>query len=431
LTQNGEVNLKSSLSYNYMQVTSEDKLVYLLVDVLPAAGGQGASMGHVPLNLSLVLDKSGSMYAQEKLEYVKKAVMYVIDQLRSDDLTSIVAFADRARVVVPSQQIFDKGGVKNMIQRIDNVSVGGGTHMYKGIVAACDEVMKNYSPSRKNHIILLSDGLTVAESKCLKKCREETGKGISFSTLGVGNDFNQKLMMDISDATGGKSYYIDVPSDIPNIFAQELKGVQSVVVQNPVLSLKLMKNIQLRRAYKVKPLISDLGHPQIINQTHSVKLSDLQKDEPQSVLYELILPSRQPGSYRVAQMTLSYDVPMKGEKGKESKQDVVIVYTSDYNLTSMVDSYVMNLVDLVSVFRQQTRALEFAQTGDHAKATQLLRTAATTLLDRGQGDLANTFLEEAKNIEKGASTSVAGTKKLEYGTRKLTQMLDDSFLPPI
>jgi len=149
-----------------MQVTSEDKLVYLLVDILPVAQ---ASLGHVPLNLSLVLDKSGSMYAQEKLEYVKKAVIYVIDQLRSDDLSSIIAFADRARVVVPSQQIFDKGGVKNTVQRIDNVSVGGGTHMFKGITAACDEVMKNYSNSRKNHVILLSDGLTVAESKCLKK----------------------------------------------------------------------------------------------------------------------------------------------------------------------------------------------------------------------------------------------------------------------
>ncbi len=428
MTPGSEVNLKSTLSYTYIQVTSEDKLVYLLVDVMPVAQ---SSLGHVPLNLSLVLDKSGSMYAQEKLEYVKKAVIYVIDQLRSDDISSIVAFADRARVVVPSQQIFDKGGVKNTVQRIDNVSVGGGTHMFKGIVAACDEVMKNYSPNRKNHVILLSDGLTVAESKCLKKCREEAAKGISFSTLGVGNDFNQKLMMDIADTTGGKSYYIDVPSDIPNIFAQELKGVQSVVVQNPTLHLKLSRNVQVKRAYKVKPLISDLGTPQVMNQVYSVKMSDLQKDEPQSILYELILPSRQAGSYRIAQASLEYDIIMKGEKGKQIAQDIVIAYTSDYSLTGMVDSYVMNLVDLVSVFRQQTRALELAQIGEHAKATQLLKTAATTLLDRGQKDLATTFLEEAKNIEQGVNTSVAGTKKLEYGTRKLTQMLDDAFLPPI
>jgi len=422
-----EVNLKSTLSYSYIQVTNEEKLVYLLVDVTPSTQ---TSLGHLPLNLALVLDKSGSMYVQEKLDYVKKAVMYVIDQLRSDDLTSIVVFADRERVVVPSQQIFDKGGVKNMIQRIDNISVGGGTHMHKGIVSACGEVMKNYSANRKNHVILLSDGLTVAESKCLKTCRDEAVKGISFSTLGVGNDFNQKLMMDIADATGGKSYYIDVPSDIPNIFAQELKGVQSVVVQNPTLHLKLSRNVQVRRAYKVKPLISDLGTPLVQNQTYSIKLSDLQKDEPQSVLYELILPSRQAGSYRIAQMNLEYDIPMKGERGKQLSQDIVIVYTADYSLTGIVDTYVMNLVDLVSVFRQQTRALEFAQTGDYAKATQLLRTAATTLLDRGQNDLATTFLEEAKNLEMGASSS-AGTKKLEYGTRKLTQMLDDSFLPPI
>jgi Ca-activated chloride channel family protein len=90
---------------------------------------------------------------------------------------------------------------------------------------------------------------------------------------------------------------------------------------------------------------------------------------------------------------------------------------------------VIQVVDLVSVFRQQTKALELAQAGDKSKATQLLRSAATTLLQHGQKDLADQAIEEAKRIESGARMTSKGTKKLEYGTRKLTQLLDQ--LPPM
>ena len=94
----------------------------------------------------------------------------------------------------------------------------------------------------------------------------------------------------------------------------------------------------------------------------------------------------------------------------------------------MVTPRVMQVVDAVSVFRQQTRALELAQSGDRSRATQLLRSAATQLLQQGHKDLADQALAEATRIESGAAATSAGTKKLEYGTRKLTQLLDS--VPP-
>lgn len=425
---NKPATLDCQISYENVLVTSENKLVYLLSEVVPSREA-AVTTGTASLNLSVVLDKSGSMYAAEKLEYVVTAVQHLIDQLRPNDICSIIAFADKARVVIPAGPIHDKESAKRIIRNIDHIDVGSGTEMLRGINAAIDEISRNFSSERTNHCILLTDGLTLHERKCKTRCLEGSEKGISFSTIGVGDDFNEKFLLDIANECRGKSYYIDIPRDIPGIFTQELQGVQSVTVLNPKLTIKLSKGVSIRRVHKVKPLINDMGAIPTVDRVGVIKLQDLQKNEVQSVLFELVLPSRREGTYRVAQVSLNYQVPTEGMKEEEIVKDLAISYTTDSRLASRVNPKVIQVVDLVSVFRQQTKALELAQTGERTKATQLLRSAATTLLQHGQKDLADQAIEEAKRIEKGSRMTSRGTKKLEYGTRKLTQLLDQ--LPPM
>lgn len=423
-----EVEIGAYLSYQNIMVTSENKLVYLLVEVTPSAG---IGIGPAALNLAIVLDKSGSMYAAQKLEYVISAVSHVMEELRPSDMCTVIAFADKARVLIPSSQIYDKESARRMVKNIDQIDVGSGTEMLHGIRAAVDELRKNLGRERMNHIILLTDGLTLHESHCKEACLQASGEGITVSTIGVGDDFNERFLLDIANGCRGTSYYIDVPRDIPSIFNQELKGVQNVVIRNPKLQVKLSRDITVRRAYKVKPLINDLGAIPTVERVATIDLGDLQKGETQSLLLELVLPSRKPGTYRVAQTNLLYDMPEQGQVSKQVGQDVLISYTEDAASAARVTPQVMAVVDAVSVFRQQTRALEMAQAGDRAKATQLLRSAATQLLQQGQEDLANQALAEAATIERGGGASSAGTKKLEYGTRKLTQLLDQVPLPGV
>ncbi len=419
------VRLDCQLSYQNVLVTSENKLVYLLVEAIP----EGEISSTAAMNLAVVLDKSGSMYAEEKLEYVVSAVQHFIDKLRPEDICSIIAFSDKARVVIPAGPIHDKESAKRIIRNIDHIDVGSGTEMLRGINAAIEEISRNFSKDRTNHCILLTDGLTLHERKCKERCIEAAERGISFSTIGVGDDFNEKFLIDIASACRGKSYYIDIPKDIPAIFEEELSGVQSVTLLNPEISIKLSKGIEIRRVHTVKPLINDLGAIATVNRVAKIKLKNLQQNEAQSLLFELVLPSRRAGTYRIAQVKLSYEIPSEGMRREVLEKDITITYTTDKRLASKVNPKVIQVVDLVSVFRQQTRALEFAQAGDVAKATRLLKSAATTLLQHGQHDLANQALEEARRIEQGNKVSAKGTKKLEYGTRKLTQLLDQ--VPPM
>ncbi|MBQ7502955.1 VWA domain-containing protein [bacterium] len=421
-----EVNLSASLSYQTVMTTSENKLVYLLAEVIP---GVNVGVGSMPLNVAIVLDKSGSMYAAQKLEYVIQAVCHAVDLLRPEDLCSVIAFADKTRVLIPSSQIYDKNTAKAMVCKIDHVDVGSGTCMLQAIDAALYEVRKNFSRDRLNHIIILTDGMTLGEKDCMERCIAAAREGISVSTIGVGEEFNEKFLLGIANSCRGTSYFIERPCDIQAIFAKEMTGVQNVILKDLRLDIKLSKDVHVRHAYKVKPLINDLGAPDVIDRVCSVGLSDLQKEEVQSLLFELILPSRRAGTYRIASASLSYSIPGQGNVAGMSSHDVTMTYSDDSSQSAAVNPRVLQMADAVSIFRQQTRALQLAESGERGKATQLLRSAATQLLQQGQEELANQALEEAGRLEMGGGTTSAGTKKLEYGTRKLTQLLDT--VPPI
>jgi Ca-activated chloride channel family protein len=155
-----------------------------------------------------------------------------------------------------------------------------------------------------------------------------------------------------------------------------------------------------------------------------VPLGDIEKDPGQAVLLELILPPRPAGNYRIAQGEISYDVPSAGLTGERVRADVLMNFTPDATLLAQYEARVMNLVEKVTVFNLQTRALDEASAGNVAGATQKLRAAATRLLEMGENDLAAAAEAEAKRLEQGQTMSDAGVKKLQYQTRKLTQKLN-------
>ena len=121
---------------------------------------------------------------------------------------------------------------------------------------------------------------------------------------------------------------------------------------------------------------------------------------------------------------LSYDSPAQGLPGEKVRDDIVVQYTDDPRAGTQTDARVMNVVEKVSAHQLQTRALQEAQAGNIPGATVKLRAAATRLLNMGEDELAQAALQEAENLERQGQLSAAGTKKLRYETRKLTQKLE-------
>ena len=192
-------------SSDYVLSSAENYILYVLLEAI-AQGVAGAGGGtRLPLNLGVVIDRSGSMYDERRLEFVIDAVKFLSNNVAGDDRVALVAFADRAKVILDSNQIHDKGAVQRALDDIDLLEIGGGTQMALGMQAAIDEVNKGHAPNRLNRVLVLTDGQTYQETACTElatKYRE----AMSFSTMGVGVEFNEKLLQKIAqDSTASFS----------------------------------------------------------------------------------------------------------------------------------------------------------------------------------------------------------------------------------
>ena len=418
----GEVNVTVSLNKNQYPVTGTRQLAYVLIEASPS---QAMATVQMPLNLSLVLDKSGSM-AGQKIVDLRTAAKMAIDQLTPDDFISLIVFDDTASVVFPSQQAADKGALKKAVSRIRD---GGGTHISFGMSKGLTELEKQSGADRASRMILLTDGETFGDEQGCRNLAKQAGdSGIPISAFGLGEDWVEELLDDIADASGGFSDYIDTPDKIAGAFQRTVKSVQSAVVQNANLVLRLSSGVAPRNIWRVTPLISRLGAQHLSDRDVQAGLGELAKGEGQSILVELLFPARGAGRFRMAQTEVSYDVPSQGLVGEKIKADIVVDFTTDPATAKQYDPRVMNIVEKVTAHKLQTRALNAAAAGDVGAASQQLRAAATRLLELGELDLAETAQKEADRLEKEGQMSAGGTKKLRYETRKLTMNVVDDVL---
>ncbi|MEW5717164.1 MAG: VWA domain-containing protein [Chloroflexota bacterium] len=412
----GEVQLTCSTHRDYVPVLNQPQRAYVLLEM---ATTQAMANAQMPLNFCFVLDKSGSMNDDNKIGQLRQAVKHAIDLLQPTDIVSIIAFDANAKTVCASQTAQDKN---RLMRKVDRLNASGGTQMAVAMRAGLKEVRRNLGRDRISRLVILTDGQTEGEPECLREAETAAREGIAVIALGLGADWNDNLLMDIAQRAQGAADYIASPEQIVQHFQQQVQAGQGAIIQNALLTLRLMQGIQPRKVWRVAPLIADLGVNPISDRDAQVSLGEMVKDQPQGVLVELLLPPRNEGRYRLAQADVSYDIPIGGIVGEHTRADVVLNYTSNPALAQLVNPRVMNIIEKVSAFKLQTRALQEAQLGDRAGATQKLRQAATMLLGQGEADLARTIQLEADRLEQSGQMSEEGKKTIKFSGGKTVRL---------
>jgi len=407
----GEVTLTHQVGKDYMPVTGGSQVAYALVELKPT---ELMAQVRMPLNFALVLDHSGSMKGA-KLKNVKEAVKMVIDRLEPTDYVSVVIFDDTSQVIIPSMPCNDKPGMK---AAIDQIRDAGGTTMSLGMIQGLNELRRWNIPNAINRMILLTDGVTYGDSdRCRQLARDAAAAGISIYPLGIGSDWDEDLLDTIGQLSGAApAEFIQNPNDALNLFQQQVQSAVDVAIRNATLILRLPAGVTPKKAVKVLPIISDLGPSVLSDRQVVIPLGDLEKDKPQSVLFELMIDPRQAGLFRIAQAELNYDVPIMSVIGERVHDDIKVTFTPDANQSAAVNAIVMNFAEKANAHRLVTRVLdEYKRTG---KATTRLAPNVTRVLD-----------EETQNaleqINQGGQISQEQVKSIGNKTRKLTQRLDD------
>jgi Ca-activated chloride channel homolog len=407
----GEVTLAHQVGKDFMPATGGSQVAYVLLETRPT---EMMAQVRMPLNFALVLDHSGSMKGA-KLKNVKEAVKMVIDRLEPTDYVSVVIFDDTSQVIIPSMPSNDKPGMK---AAIDQIRDAGGTTMSLGMIQGLNELRRWNIPHAINRMILLTDGVTYGDSeRCRQLARDAAAAGIAIYPLGIGADWDEDLLDNIGQLSGGMpAEFIRDPADALSIFQQQIQSAVDVAIRNANLIVRLPVGVTPKKAVKVLPIISDLGQSVLSDRQIIIPLGDLEKDKPQSVLLELMIDPRPAGLFRIAQAELTYDVPITGLVSESVRDDIKVTFTTDPNQAAAVNATVMNFAEKANAHRLVTRVLdEYKRTG---KATTRLAPNVTRVLD----EETQAALEQ---INQGQQISQEQVKSIGNKTRKLTQRLDD------
>lgn len=240
------------------------------------------SIKRIPLNISLVIDRSGSMNG-DKLEYVKQAVAFVVQNTSKEDFISVVQYDDKIETIIASQNINNKSEI---LEKIKNIQAGGSTNLSGGMLKGYEEVESTKKEKFVSRVLLLSDGMANVGITSPEKLEEIAQKQfrdnkIALSTFGVGADFNEDLMTNLSEYGGANYYFIEKPDEIPAIFNKELQGLLSVVAQN----LKI--TISFPEQYLAFEKVFGYSVDSIQKNSIEINLNDVFSEEKKAFLIEL------------------------------------------------------------------------------------------------------------------------------------------------
>lgn len=403
------LSLRCALSRNRVPALDEPQVLYALVEIRPAPSLN--TLPPPPLNLALVIDRSTSMHG-ERLTQVKEALMQLIDDLRPNDTCSVIAFSDKAEVILsaqtgsPEQKKFAKA-------KVSTLSAGGGTEILGGLQAGLFELYPYLNASAVNHLMLLTDGRTYGdEGDCLLLATLAAQDGITLSGLGLGDEWNDQFLDELTGVAGGTSEYISSPEQVSQFLRDKVRSLGAAFGERLSLKVLLDQEVRLIEAFKISP------EPGPLEADESVRLGSLVRDRPLVLLLKFQLPPLSEGARPIARLALYGDVPALGRKDERVTYDLAISAVA--NLAPAPPPPV--IVDALSKYSQhklQERAWQQANAGNNAGASRTLSTLGTRLLASGQPELAKVAITEAKRLEREHVVSEESKKRIKYGTRAL------------
>ncbi|MBI2376142.1 MAG: VWA domain-containing protein [Deltaproteobacteria bacterium] len=274
-------------------------------------GGQPPSRPS-PVNLAIVLDRSGSM-AGDKIMRAKEAAKLLVERLNADDILSIIAYDDAVSVIVPATKLTDKTSV---LRQIDALNPNGSTALFAGVSMGISEVKKFFEQGRVNRVILMSDG----QANVGPSSPNELGqlgtyaarRGISVSTIGLGLGYNEDLMTALARRADGNHDFAERSEDLARIFDVELKDVLSVVAQEVAVRVELPQG--------VTPVRSLNRDAEIRGRSVYLSMNQLYARQEKFLLLEVkVDPAAAGKTQELARVNVSYaDVAAKGATARLS-----------------------------------------------------------------------------------------------------------------
>ena len=299
-------------------LASEDRLVYVLVRFEVSEPVTTPGKDRPPLNIALVLDRSGSMEEASKLPYLKKAAKAIVGRMTLKDRLAIVEYDNRVTVAWPSAPVESPALIAKVI---DALEPRGSTDLVAGMLEGISQVREYFRDSTVNRVLLLSDGLAnrgITDPLEIRRLAHKARRqGVPVSTLGLGLKYDEDLMQDIAQSSGGAYHYIENPTEMTSIFQRELSTLIRTAARDVDIRFvpgDAVKGIQVF-GYVTR---SEEG-------TTVIEFPDFYAGEQRTLVLRLKLKASSTGPLRLGVLHLAYDDVGDGSRVEQNRELAVEV----------------------------------------------------------------------------------------------------------
>lgn len=237
----GALRLDARLSHPFIAVGTHDVFVTADVSAVTVPGAQRA-----PVNLALVLDRSGSM-SGEKIVRAKQAALQLISELSEADRLAIVPYSTTVAAFPSAPATLENRD--RMRAYVQQMYASGGTNIGDALRSAKYEVLRHAGEYRVNRLVLISDGQptvgVVQPRSLIQLAQEIRAEGVTVSALGVGLDFNEDLMQQLAERGAGSYGYIRDATAMASLFQKDLRQAATTVARGVTLSFTVPPGVQV------------------------------------------------------------------------------------------------------------------------------------------------------------------------------------------
>lgn len=336
-----------------------------------------------PLNISLVIDVSGSMGSpisyengsysifiqqqkpnfESKLDLVKKAAINAVNSMSEGDYVSVVAFDSYVNVILESLKL-TKDNKNEVILKINQLTIAGATNLHGGWLEGCKQVAKNKSKEFLNRVIVLTDGQTNNGERNPDVIATDVmnvyDKGVSTTTFGVGSDFNENLLQDMANSGGGNFYYVEKEEEFSKMFSEEFDGI------NNIAAFDIKCKLNLEDKFKVVENYNNLKESEDF-----YLLPSLYKDSKMYLLFKISTESLLIKDKLLGNIEINY----KNENSKDIKElinlDIQVIKEKEWN--NIEDNKEMKVQEiLLTVAKRKEDASNEISNGNILRAKEIL-----------------------------------------------------------
>ena len=366
-------------------VVLTDKRQVVTVRALVRPEGAGRVRRRFPLAVALVLDKSGSMAFDRKMENAKRGALEALRRLDGHDVATVVAYDSEARVAVPAKTATDK----SLARAISRLQPGGNTALYDGVKLGAEQLRPFVRDGYVPRVILLSDGLAnVGPSSAQELAnfgRLLARREMTVTTIGLGLDYDEDLMTALAEESGGNAYFAKHSDFLSDIFAQDLDDATTLTARKVRVTLTCVEGARA---------VGSVGRRALREDVTSVEVSiDNLYGEEKYALFEVEIPETFRGT-TAATVRLEYLDPGTGQL-ETQEAPLRLSFTED---TRDVD---------------KNRHSEIAAQKALALNAEI-REEVVRLADEGQTDKAAQVLQERTRSLRGMKSAAPAPMQAEF-----------------